>query len=297
MSADGAQAEETDVEEPEGEESEGKTPADDSGEAEPPKLTRAEARKARAAEHKELEDLRAWRKTAEENQQAQAQQIAEMRGYLAAQAQQQQEGPDPREEKIKQLRTEARQHLYNAQSARSPEVAEAEFARFQEKTEEAGAIRAHAAIMADVNPRFANQLDPAEQRRVAAMVMEFPWLETNEGAAAMAMAKERELQRNQGGRTPTPAQSRAILADVAKTLGLGGHSNGSPNRAAYSGVPSRQGGGGDGAGRMLINPANLSDSQKKLAQLAYPQFEPAVARKTWAARMNKALAKPEADEE
>jgi hypothetical protein len=100
---------------------------------------------------------------------------------------------------------------------------------------------------------------------------------------------ERELQQRLG-RRPSLAESRAVAAEVGKRLGLNGHSNGTPNKGAYAGVPSRQGGGGDGA-RPLINPATMTDGQKKLAMAAYRGTkEPKDAYKSWAAAMNKHLA-------
>jgi hypothetical protein len=286
MSADGAELDPNT-------EDEDTTPVDDGEDVNPdvapePKPSRKEARAARAAEHRELEELRAYRKQNDEERAADRAAIAELRGYVAAQAQrQQQEAPDPVVERSRQLQKEARQHLLNAQGSKSPEVAEAEFEKFQEKTAEVGALRGYAMARNEMAQQEASRPDPESARGAATLQAEHNWLGQHAAATAAAAAMERELQQKQGGRTPTLAQSRAILAEVAKTYKLGGQSSGG-NRAAYSGVPSREGGKNSGGGEAVtFNHKALPEFAKKLAQGAYPGDEAPVAYKKWAAAMNK----------
>jgi hypothetical protein len=212
--------------------------------------------------------------------------VAEMRGYLQAQAQHQQRGQaeDAVTTKAKGLRSEAERHLFNASQAKSPEVAKAEMDAYHDKLEEASVMKAHAAIMGEIQRVSANAPDPQNAAIVGRIQSEHPWLGTDRVATAATMALENQMI--ESGKPATYETSRAAATQVAKMMGLGGQSNGG-NRGAYSGVPSRESGSGAGGAVPQLNPSNLEKWQRDLAEKAYPKLEAPAAHRAWAAAMTK----------
>lgn len=291
MSVPGSEADPSGGEEDTEEETpaEGETGPGDEPAAEPEKLTRKERRAALEAardEAKRLETSLGEERTKREALEAS---VAEMRGYLTAQAQQAQNARQQDDggvaAQVKQLEEEAQRHLYNAQASKSPEVAKAEFAEFQRKGRLAAKLETRSEIMGEINRDRANMPTREAMTQGAQISVEYPWLGNNRAATAAAAALEAEMIEQ--GKPASLVTSRAAASEIAKRFGLGGHANGTGNKGAFSGVPSREGATGSGGQGPTLNATVLEKWQRDLAEKAFPKLEAPLAHKAWTSAMNK----------
>lgn len=266
------------------------TETPEQGAAEQPKETRKDRQAARVRMHQENESLRNEIKEARERQAAMEQSIAEMRGYLTAKSEHEsRQQVDPVQAQIDKLDEEAQAHLANAANAKSPEIAQRELKAYHAKLRESAKLEARQGVQSDLEQSRRSAPDHETIRAQSQLSAEFKWLGEDEAATAAAMALERKMIAS--GKPPTLATSRAAAAEVAKRMGLGGHTPPTEGqKSAYSGVRSGQGSAGDGA-RASVDAGNLADWQKKLAEKTFPTLEAGAAHKAWASAMNKHFAK------
>lgn len=253
------------------------------------KPSKKERRAERAAEHnarQEAAQLREQLREARERHSTLEASVAEMRGYLQAKHQKENEGQDDDKKKIAALRREANNHLKLAGAARTEEGVNAEMEAFYEKMEAANVIAAQRVLRPQIEQGQRSQPTMEQLNQRQQLATEFPWALTNRRATALAGAIEADMIAE--GKPATVATSRAALAEAAKMLNLGGHQPPTnQQRSAYSGIPSREGENGNGAQKQVLNPAALQDWQKKLAEKAYPELEAPQAHKAWSNLMNK----------
>lgn len=255
--------------------------------------TRRERRSNKMAQEREAKE-EAQREAASERAERQrlSERVAELTGYVTAQAQSQQRG-DPEaalKEKVTRLRREAQAHLERTGAytkAGDRAGAEREMDLYHEKTEEA-AMERYEARNRPVLERRLGELQgniPSQElmNDRAQFASEFPWVYSDRQARAMVDARFDELC--ESGRPATFATVREAATAVAKRLKIGGRQDPTDgNRRRLQGVPSGEGsGGGDGAVSIPWGPA-----ERKLAEKAYPTLDPPAAKKAWVAEMARA---------
>jgi len=263
--------------------------------------TRAEKRAARAAENNARRELDTIRQTLEQERKARedaARELAELKGYVQSQRERETAGrqQDETQQKLAELRRRAKEHLSASANAKSPEVADREFDRYQELNEEIAELRAERRLA----PRFQQQqsgVDHAVTAYGIQLMQEFPALNTNAAYrhAVQGLASEWAREKNAQHPAQLHAIARAAAAEVAKTMGVGGQAPPSQkSRSAYNGVASREGDhGGGGTPVQRYNPATMSKDERKLAEQAFPKLDSTQAHKAWAAKMNAHFSKKE----
>lgn len=253
--------------------------------------SKKERRAERAAEHnarQEAAQLREELRREREGRTALEASVAEMRGYLQAKHQKENEGQDNDAKEISRLRREANQHLKLAGIAKTQEGVDAEMEAYHEKVQAAAVMAAERALAPKFEQAQRQQVRPDIVVSQAQLAQEFPWLTTDRHAYSLAASIESEML--QKGSPHTVATSRAAAAEAAKRLGIGGHQAPTQQqRSAYSGIPSREGDNG-GVSKPTLSANNLQDWQKKLAEKAYPEKEAPEAHKAWTALMNRHFA-------
>lgn len=271
------------VETPELQTSEEVTPID--------RPTRAERRAGRAAENNARKEAEELRRTLDEERKARTAlegRVSEMSGYLQSQREREQskQHGDETDGRLKELRRKAKEHLVNSSSARSPEIADREYDRYQETIEEIAEIRAERRLA----PKFSERnVDAEAAAGRAQLIQEFPALQTDEAFASAAYALASRWIA--GGKPPTVATARAAAAEMAKRMNIGGQGPATQqSRSAFTGVPSRQGEGGTASPqKQHYNPASLSREEKRLAEQTFPKLDPEKAYRAWAAGVNSRL--------
>lgn len=216
---------------------------------------------------------------------------AELRGFVAAQAQRGQGDPDAAvKQKVTALRREAQIHLERTaafQKAGQHDAAQAEMDLYHDKIDEAREVRRAPQREADLNRRISEVTGriptPEIQMARENILQEFPWVRTDVEARAMVDAKFEALKAS--GRPGTFDTIREAAAAVAKRLGIGGRQAPTQeSRQRHQAVPSGEGaGGGDGAVQVPWGAA-----EKKLAEKLFPRLDPPAAKKAFLAEMARA---------
>ena len=237
----------------------------------------AEERAAREAAETQAREYR-------ERLDRQEQQLAEMRGYLAAQHQRQQLDPNATVEKrIEALEDEAHGHLERAGLAaanKDTATQQRELRAYHAKNREATILAYEARANPRLDERF-QQLqqsmpDPHLAATVAQAAQEFPWLTTDSDAEALVNSKLGALLK--AGRPRTIATIREAATAVAKRLGLGGRQAPTPQqRQRFNGIPAGESGAGEGGQRAMPED---NRTNRTLAIKSFPTLEP---KKAWAA--------------
>lgn len=214
----------------------------------------------------------------------QEQQIAEMRGYLAAQHQRQQQDPNATVDKrIEALDDEAHDLLERAAAlngAGDRAGARAALKKREATLREAQYIYNQSKAAPEIQKQFddmrSSMPDPQVQATYNQAVSEFPWLTTDEDAASLVNAKLGQLLK--AGRPRTIATIREAATAVAKRMGIGGRTPPSTQqRQRFAGVSAGESGAGEGGGRQMPED---NRTNRTLAQKSYPALEP---KKAWAA--------------
>jgi hypothetical protein len=214
-----------------------------------------------------------------------ANEVAEMRGYLAAQAQRQQQDPNATPEKrIEALEEEADSHLRAAAAAaqRGDDATNRrELRNYNAKLREANALF----IEARQNPRLDQRFqelrgqipDPQTAETRMTLAAEFPWLQNDDEARSAADAAINRLMRS--GRPDGLATYREACSLVAKRMGLGGRSARPTDgqRARYNGMGAGESSGGGGDTVQIEN--NLAN--RRLAAASFRELAPEEAWKAW----------------
>lgn len=252
-----------------------------------------EARTVREArEAREASDARY---TALERQfQEQGRALAEVRGYLASQRQQQQQG-DPAAKlnaDLERLYDDADRHLERAalaRQAKDPETSKKEMRLFYAKTREAAELSAEARISKGLDERFRqvqqaipNQQMHADRER---LTREFPWMYSNRGAVALADSIIDEMVHK--GHPMAYETFRVALTEAAKQLRIGGQQASTQQQRQRFVAPAggEGSGGSDGGAPQII----MTRENKRLAHLTYKNLEPKDAEKKWAKEMAKRM--------
>lgn len=285
------------VENDEGGEEEGAQRAtDDAG-----RPSRKERRENRMAEERKLrEEAERARTAAEERVARLEREHAELRGYVQASQQRQQE--DPRAElaaSITKLENEAEGHLERAAMARKAgdnDTYRREYAAYNAKMREATKLDAKADIRAELEAEMDRRLrqvpgiTPQHLALRDTVMREFPWIATDEGARDMVDGEISRIART-GGRHPDDiAVIRQAATAVAKRLKLGGQQPVTrEQQQRYTGTRGAEGGAAEtDASRVVMGPR-----EKKLARLSYPHLEQKEAEKAWAKMVSKSQSSDE----
>lgn len=214
----------------------------------------------------------------------QEQQIAEMRGYLAAQHQRQQQNPnDTVEKKIDALDDEAHgllEHAARLNAAGDAAGSRAAMKKRDAVIREATILAYEARANPKLDERFQQMQSSMPDPQVAATysqaIQEFPWLTTDDEAATLVNDKLGKLLKQ--GRPRSIATIREAATAVAKRLNLGGRQAPTPQqRQRFNGVSAGEGGGGEGGSRAMPED---NKTNRTLAQKSFKDLEP---KKAWAA--------------
>lgn len=284
-------AETVTVEAPEPEE-EGAETAPAAGLSEEQRASRKERRANKMREERERADASDRRAQEISDRLARSErETAELRGFVAAQAQQQRSG-DPEaaiKGRVTALRREAQVHLERTAAfsrAGQHDQAQAEMDLYHDKIDEAREVRRAPQREADLNRRISEVAgripSPEIQMAREKIISEFPFVRDDLEARAMVDVKFEALKA--AGRPATFDTVREAAAAVAKRLGIGGRQAPSQeSRQRMQAVPSGEGaGGGEGSVQIV-----MGEKEKKLAHAAYRHLEPKEAEKAaardWAA--------------
>jgi len=253
--------------------------ADDDTSARPSRKERRGDRLAEAKIAREQAETQA--REYRERLDRQEQQIAEMRGYLAAQHQRQQQDPNASVEKrIESLEDEAHSHLERAAALTDPAAKQRELRQYHSKTREATILAYEARANPKLDERFQQMQSSMPDPQIAATysqaVSEFPWLTTDDDAASLVNTRLGQLLK--AGRPRTIATIREAATAVAKRLNLGGRqAPTAQQRQRFNGVSSGEGGAGERGSRAMPED---NKTNRALAQKSFKELEP---KKAWAA--------------
>lgn len=278
-----------------GEGTEPATPANDNNRPPTQRLshgTRKEnkAERLRIIERAEAAERRA--QAAEEAQRRFERELAEVRGRQQAYEEARRvDAGDPVTKRITEAHDNAWRKLQAAAADQDPGRSAQAMKEYHEALTAAAELAAERKMDAKLQQFRQQQPDRQATRQWDQLVGEFDWLESNHGARAMADGYVAYLTSK--GRPWNMATYREACAMAAKEFGLGGAPVERPSearRAAYGGVPGRQGGDEDGPTQLQIAP-EVSPQIRRLAHLRYPDLEEPEALKKWLKNEGSRLAK------
>lgn len=258
------------------------------------RASRKERRADRYREQRDRADAADRRASlAEAERSRMAEQIAELRGRTEQiQRQQTQAQGDPYEKAVTDLETKAQRHLAAAANSKDAATAQQEMNEYHRANRQAAVLEARRGFQEDLRRYSQSQPDPAQAGMKVALESEYPWLGGNEQArnaadAYIALLISRDKRPN------NLATYREACALAAKDFGLGGTAERASDarRAAYNGVPARNGAGGDDGKTSLQMSTDDHGKMKIMARQLYPSLEPEDAYRKWLKEVGPALAR------
>lgn len=262
-------------------------PANDNASPEERQTARREKRAGRTLAYKEQQtraaDAERRLAAADAERQRMAEQIAELRGRTEAIQQQQRVAqPDPHEKQVADLEAKSRRHLATAAAAKDQATADAELNEYHRTQRQAAVLEARRDMQQEMQRFSRNQPDPTQAGMKVALDSEFPWLGANVSArnaadAYIALLISRDKKPN------NLATYREACAMAARDFGLGGTAErpSEGRRAAYNGIPSRTGAGGEGGATQLRMSTDDNGKMKIMARQLYPHLDQEDAYKKW----------------
>lgn len=220
--------------------------------------------------------------------------LAELRGRQHQMfLQQAQQAGDPVERQVTELEAKAERHLAHAATAaqnRDEATRQSEMREYHKANRDAAVLEARRHMEAEFRRFGQSQPDPEMAGMKVNLASEFPWLSSNDSARRAADGYIGVLMAK--GRPNNLATFREACSMAARDFSLGGAPErpSDARRAAYGGVPSREGGGDDGRTTLRME-GNVSESIGKMATQLFPNLEPEEARKRWLREIGPGLAR------